>query len=176
MDFLNNVGGDPLKPSLFELVAQEQLRDLLQPALKYVLAVSLVYTLWRFYIAKRIPLGLCATISSLPIARREPTRRVLCNDHVLCREALSPEAWCVAYSSCLGEIGSCLLPGASFAENFYGLKRRRTQYIKTNRAQAAVGGVPSGEALRKQEIWRSLVFLVCCLVSYYIVDAKLCLH
>jgi len=40
MEFFNDVGGDPLKPSLFELVAQEQLRDLLQPALKYVIAVS----------------------------------------------------------------------------------------------------------------------------------------
>jgi len=40
MEFFNDVGADPLKPSLFELVAQEQLRDLLQPALKYVLAVS----------------------------------------------------------------------------------------------------------------------------------------
>jgi len=39
MEFFNDVGGDPLKPSLFELVAQEQLRDLLQPALRYVLAV-----------------------------------------------------------------------------------------------------------------------------------------
>lgn len=39
MEFYNNIGGDPLKPSLFELVAQEQLRDLLQPALKYVLSV-----------------------------------------------------------------------------------------------------------------------------------------
>lgn len=40
MEFFNDVGGDPLKPTLFELVAQEQLRDLLQPALKYVLSVS----------------------------------------------------------------------------------------------------------------------------------------
>lgn len=40
MEFFNDLGTDPLKPSLFELVAQEQLRDLLQPALKYVLAVS----------------------------------------------------------------------------------------------------------------------------------------
>jgi hypothetical protein len=40
MDFFHEYGGDPLKPSLFELVAQEQLRDLLQPALKYVLSVS----------------------------------------------------------------------------------------------------------------------------------------
>jgi hypothetical protein len=54
MEFFNDIGGDPLKPSLFELVAQEQLRDLLQPALKYVLAVSLqsaritsAYTLQR---------------------------------------------------------------------------------------------------------------------------------
>lgn len=39
MEFFNDNGTDPLKPSLFELVAQEQLRDLLQPALKYVLAV-----------------------------------------------------------------------------------------------------------------------------------------
>ncbi|KAG5716083.1 Ankyrin repeat protein nuc-2 [Termitomyces sp. T112] len=39
MEFFNDLGTDPLKPSLFELVAQEQLRDLLQPALKYVLAV-----------------------------------------------------------------------------------------------------------------------------------------
>jgi hypothetical protein len=39
MDFFHEYGGDPLKPSLFELIAQEQLRDLLQPALKYVLSV-----------------------------------------------------------------------------------------------------------------------------------------
>ncbi|KAH8830613.1 cyclin-dependent protein kinase inhibitor [Flagelloscypha sp. PMI_526] len=38
MEFFNDAS-DPLRPSLFELVAQEQLRDLLQPALKYVLAV-----------------------------------------------------------------------------------------------------------------------------------------
>jgi Pex2 / Pex12 amino terminal region len=42
MEFFNDVGGDTLKPSIFELVAQEQLRDLLQPALKYVLSVSVL--------------------------------------------------------------------------------------------------------------------------------------
>jgi hypothetical protein len=40
MEFFNDVGSDAHRPSLFELIAQEQLRDLLQPALKYVLAVS----------------------------------------------------------------------------------------------------------------------------------------
>ena len=39
MEFFNDVGTDPSRPSLFELVAQEQLRDLLQPAVKYVLSV-----------------------------------------------------------------------------------------------------------------------------------------
>ncbi|KAG6850051.1 hypothetical protein H0H93_001867 [Arthromyces matolae] len=49
---------------------------------------------------------------------------------------------------------------ASFSENFYGLKRRRRPYIETPRAQAAVGGVPPGEALGQREIGRSLFFLV----------------
>lgn len=46
MDFVTDIAGgsnrttaDPFRPSLFELIAQEQLRDLLQPALKYVLTV-----------------------------------------------------------------------------------------------------------------------------------------
>jgi len=40
MEFLSDAREDVYKPSIFELIAQEQLRDLLQPALKYVLAVS----------------------------------------------------------------------------------------------------------------------------------------
>lgn len=51
MEFFNDIGGgeNPLKPSLFELIAQEQLRDLLQPALKYVLSVCLTTLLIVFY-------------------------------------------------------------------------------------------------------------------------------
>jgi hypothetical protein len=49
---------------------------------------------------------------------------------------------------------------ASFAENFYGLKRRRRPYIETERARAAVGGVPVEEKLRDREVWRSLIVLV----------------
>jgi len=41
MEFYNDASVDHYKPSIFELIAQEQLRDLLQPALKYVLAVRL---------------------------------------------------------------------------------------------------------------------------------------
>jgi hypothetical protein len=52
---------------------------------------------------------------------------------------------------------------ASFSEHFYGLKRRRKPWISTERATAAVGGVPAGEKLRGREIWRSLFFLVCVL-------------
>lgn len=39
MEFLSDAREDVYKPSIFELIAQEQLRDLLQPAVKYVLAV-----------------------------------------------------------------------------------------------------------------------------------------
>lgn len=73
MEFFSDVGSDPLKPSLFELVAQEQLRDLLQPALKYVLSVcpdmrsvspcasELTWTM----------IGVCAKVPSLPAANSE---------------------------------------------------------------------------------------------------------
>ena len=50
--------------------------------------------------------------------------------------------------------------GASFAENFYGLKRRRAPLFKTERARSAAGGVFPEERMREREIWRSLVFLV----------------
>jgi len=39
------------------------------------------------------------------------------------------------------------------------------------RAKAAVGGVPQGEALRRSEIWRSLGFLVCATI-WYVFAAK----
>lgn len=70
MEFFNDIGGDPLKPSLFELIAQEQLRDLLQPALKYVLAVSFVLNSTH-----TIPIrtGICATLPALFDSHRKPT-------------------------------------------------------------------------------------------------------
>ncbi|KAF8591566.1 hypothetical protein K439DRAFT_1326978 [Ramaria rubella] len=124
MEFFNDVGSDPLRPSLFELVAQEQLRDLLQPALKYVLAVF----------AQRHPRYLLRIVN-----RHEEfyaTAMFFVERHYLKVE------------------------GASFAENFYGLKRRRRPWIETPRAIGAVGSVRAEEKLRSQEIWKSLLFLV----------------
>ncbi|KAJ6539036.1 cyclin-dependent protein kinase inhibitor [Mycena capillaripes] len=124
MEFFNDVGSDPLKPSLFELVAQEQLRDLLQPALKYVLAVF----------AQRYPRYLLRIVN-----RHEEFYAAIMlfvERHYLRKH------------------------NASFSENFYGLKRRRRPFIETERAKAAVGGIPPGESLRSEEIWRSLLFLV----------------
>jgi hypothetical protein len=70
MEFFNDIGGDPLKPSLFELVAQEQLKDLLQPALKYVLAVG--DTRGRMCPnAQSVDVGICSKISAISIAHRE---------------------------------------------------------------------------------------------------------
>ncbi|KAF8974684.1 cyclin-dependent protein kinase inhibitor [Flammula alnicola] len=124
MEFFNDNGADPLKPSLFELLAQEQLRDLLQPALKYVLAVF----------AQRYPRYLLRIVN-----RHEEF--YACIMFVVEKHYLTKH-------------------NASFSENFYGLKRRRKPYIETERAAAAVGGLPAGEALRNQEILRSLLFLV----------------
>ncbi|KAJ7688424.1 cyclin-dependent protein kinase inhibitor [Mycena rosella] len=125
MEFFNDVGSDPLKPSLFELVAQEQLRDLLQPALKYVLAVF----------AQRYP--------------RHLLRIVNRHEEFYAAIMLFVERHYLRTHN------------ASFSENFYGLKRRRRPFIETERAKAAVGGIPQGENLRAKEIWRSLLFLVC---------------
>ena len=35
----NSTTADPFRPSFFELIAQEQLSDLLKPAIRYVLTV-----------------------------------------------------------------------------------------------------------------------------------------
>lgn len=39
MEYFQDLANNSQRPSIFELVAQDQLRDLLQPALKYVLSV-----------------------------------------------------------------------------------------------------------------------------------------
>ncbi|KAF5387892.1 hypothetical protein D9615_000108 [Tricholomella constricta] len=124
MEFFNDLGTDPLKPSLFELVAQEQLRDLLQPALKYVLAVF----------AQRYPRYLLRIVN-----RHEEFYAAI---------MLFVERYYLRKYN------------ASFSENFYGLKRRRRPFIETERARAAVGGIPASEALGSGEIRRSLLFLV----------------
>ncbi|EKM59344.1 uncharacterized protein PHACADRAFT_86095 [Phanerochaete carnosa HHB-10118-sp] len=124
MEFFSDVGGDQLKPSLFELVAQEQLRDLLQPALKYILSVF----------AQRYPRYLLRLVN-----RHEEfyaTLMLFVERHYLRKH------------------------GASFAENFYGLKRRRRPLFETERARAAVGGVLNEERLRDKEVWRSMLFLI----------------
>ncbi|KZT71595.1 hypothetical protein DAEQUDRAFT_665922 [Daedalea quercina L-15889] len=124
MEFFNDAGDDPSKPTLFELVAQEQLRDLLQPALKYVLSVF----------AQRYPRYLLRVVN-----RHEEFYALLMffvERHYLRKH------------------------GASFSENFYGLKRRRRPLFETERAKAAVPGVLPEERLRDREVWRSLIFLV----------------
>jgi len=124
MEFFNDVGGDPQKPSLFELVAQEQLRDLLQPALKYVLSVF----------AQRYPRYLLRIVN-----RHEEFYALL---------MLFVERHYLRTQS------------ASFAENFYGLKRRRKPLYETDRAKAAVGVSASDGKLRDRDIRRSLFYLV----------------
>ncbi|KAF8320737.1 hypothetical protein DL93DRAFT_2124363 [Clavulina sp. PMI_390] len=125
MDFFSDIaGGNPYRPSIFELTAQEQLRDLLQPALKYVLTIF----------AQRNPRYLLRLVN-----RHEEFYALIMffvERHYL-REH-----------------------NASFSEHFYGLKRRRKPVIETERANLAVGGVPEQEKLRREDMAKSLFFLV----------------
>lgn len=89
MEFFDDAGSS-LKPSLFELVAQEQLRDLLQPALKYVLAVSSLQLIKFTWLNER-PQGFRSKIPSLSIKNSQPTWRVLCCYYACRREFLPPE-------------------------------------------------------------------------------------
>lgn len=51
MEFMSALGSqeDAYRPSLFELVAQEKLKELLQPAVQYVLAVSQISRSFLLY-------------------------------------------------------------------------------------------------------------------------------
>jgi hypothetical protein len=78
-----------LKPSLFELVAQEQLRDLLQPALKYILSVCVDYHNHGASPDRPIFVDFRTKIPKVLATDSQPTRGVLCINHALCRAALS---------------------------------------------------------------------------------------
>ncbi|KAH7100541.1 Pex12 amino terminal region-domain-containing protein [Auriculariales sp. MPI-PUGE-AT-0066] len=128
MEYFQDLANNSARPSLFEVIAQEQLRDLLQPALKYVLSV----------LAQRNPRYL------LRIVNRHEEFYALIMLYV--------------------EQHFLRTKGASFAEDFYGLKRRRTPAIETVRSDIAMGPDAGASKLRPRDIRTSLLFLV--LVPY----------
>ena len=82
MDFFHEYGGDPLKPSLFELVAQEQLRDLLQPALKYILSVRQTIASTEL-LNRPISVGFRAKAPEIFATDSQPARGILRTHHAL---------------------------------------------------------------------------------------------
>ncbi|KAF9994946.1 ubiquitin-protein ligase peroxin 12 [Entomortierella chlamydospora] len=150
MEFMSNLGGGLQvdRPSLFELIAQDKMREMLEPALRYVIAVY----------AQRYPRYLIRIVN-----RYEEFYAILMffvERHYL-REY-----------------------GASFAENFYGLKRvRAPRVVKQHKvnidedsvaaAAAAVKTAPGSNKLRETDIRKSLLFLIglpyikCKLDEYY---------
>ncbi|KAG0255442.1 ubiquitin-protein ligase peroxin 12 [Actinomortierella ambigua] len=153
MEFMSNIGGglQADRPSLFELIAQDKMREMLEPALRYVLAVY----------AQRYPRYLIRIVN-----RYEEFYAILMffvERHYL-REY-----------------------GASFAENFYGLKRVRAPRLVKQRkrdiddesvahAAASAKATPAtigSTSLRDRDITKSLVFLIglpyvkCKLDEYY---------
>ena len=115
---------DDQKPSLFEVLSEQQLNSLLPPTLRYLLTVA----------THRHPRYLLRVLNSF--------------DELYALLMLIVERHYLRTR------------GGAFTENFYGLKRRRRPVFETERAKAAVGGMPPEEKLRDREIWRSLVFLV----------------
>ncbi|KDN48202.1 hypothetical protein K437DRAFT_255626 [Tilletiaria anomala UBC 951] len=140
---------DPYRPSFFELFAQEQLRDLLAPALRYVLSVF----------TQRHPRYLLRIVNRFDelyaLAMYAVERHYL----KTWGERSTTEKT-AAFSLLIAVHPST---GSSFAENFYGLRRRRRPGASTDRAKAAATtrpGQASYEALRNREISLSLLFLV----------------
>ncbi|KAK4052963.1 ubiquitin-protein ligase peroxin 12 [Microbotryomycetes sp. JL221] len=160
MEFLSDVGGgqDRGRPSFFELAAQEQLRDLLDPVVRYVLSVRPLhhFTLVQHsekhdkvdnhitqVFAQRHPRYL------LRIVNRHDEFFALIMFFV---ERHYLNAW-----------------GASFAENFYGLKRRKvllggggsgTSSSNSDSTKAAIALTGKSDKLGPKEIKSSLAALI----------------
>lgn len=134
MDLLQSVdptksspSSDALRPSFYELAAQEQLQDLLKPCLRYVLSV----------LAQRNPRYLLRIVNRFD-------------------EVYALMMWMI-------ERHYLHTWGSSFAENFYGLRRRRRPGIATPRAKTASSARSTQqvmEALRPVDIHVSLFTLV----------------
>ncbi|GAA5912762.1 hypothetical protein JCM5296_006561 [Sporobolomyces johnsonii] len=131
MEYLTDLShqSDPYRPSLFELAAQDQLRDLLSPVVRYVLSVF----------AQRNPRHLLRLVNS--------------HDELFALCMLFIERHYLVHYS------------ASFAEYFYGLKRRRVLSkggggVKEERTKAAFELMGKSDGLGKREVRGSLVFLV----------------
>ncbi|KAG2217287.1 hypothetical protein INT45_005389 [Circinella minor] len=127
MEFMSALGSqeDTYRPSLFELDAQQKLRELLQPAVQYVLAIY----------AQRYPRLLIRLVNN-----HEEFYAIL----MFFVERHYLKEW-----------------GASFAENFYGLKRVSSAYLNNNKFAAAVnGGQSSTPPLTRNQINKSLLVLV----------------
>ncbi|KAG9307200.1 hypothetical protein G9A89_017028 [Geosiphon pyriformis] len=124
MEFMSNLGSnaDIYRPSLFELIAQGKMHEMLQPAVKYILSVY----------AQRYPRYLLRIVNK--------------HDEI--------------YTFIMFFVERHYLKewGASFAENFYGLKRIRS--IQSSRKLTLTANEEKIVSLRNGDIWRSLLVLV----------------
>ncbi|KAI8385038.1 Pex12 amino terminal region-domain-containing protein [Radiomyces spectabilis] len=126
MEFMSALGSqeDAYRPSLFELVAQEKLRELLQPAVQYLLAIY----------AQRYPRYLIRVVNN-----HEEFYAAL----MFFVERHYLKEW-----------------GASFAENFYGLKRVAAALGNKKSVKLPSSNAQSTPSLTKSEINKSLFMLV----------------
>jgi Pex2 / Pex12 amino terminal region len=156
MEFLSHLpstspSANPLRPTVFEFIAQDQLRDLIQPALRYIVAVPLISRTaeadFKFY-AQRHPRYLLRFATWYD--EFYAGLMLLIDRHFL----LTTGKPC-----CKARIDK---QGGSFTENFYGLKRERTlSSTPLNRTTARVPHqVSERTKLRPFDIYKSLFMLV----------------
>lgn len=175
MEFMSALGSqeDAYRPSLFELDAQQKLRELLQPAVQYAVAVS----------------------HALPFVHCPHTHTIWTNFDRFMHNAIHVslfvlwtimksfmQFWCCLLNGIIWKSGvkydnirwSIIIIihvkinwhgfiGGSFAENFYGLKRVSTSYLKSHAAKFASsvnGGQSSTPPLSRSQINKSLLMLV----------------
>jgi len=93
MEFLSHLSStspsaNPLRPTLFELIAQDQLRDLIQPALRYIVAVFPIIV--PSSLTRAV---LCSEASPVPVEVCDMVRRVPCRIDAPHRSAFSGDEW-----------------------------------------------------------------------------------
>jgi peroxin-12 len=152
MEFLSHLpstspSANPLHPTLFELIAQDQLRDLIQPTLRYLVVVGHFHD---------ISDG-SSMLNAIQDIFLDLRHGMMSYTQDLCFLLID-----ISSLHMVARLGMLLISGGSFTENFYGLKRERT--ISSPPLSRTVARAPNQVSqrtkLRNVDIYKSLFMLV----------------
>ncbi|KAI0224973.1 ubiquitin-protein ligase peroxin 12 [Massospora cicadina] len=154
MDLMSHVGSsaDGLRPSLFELIAQDKLNSLIRPALRYVITG---YDLFLGGVAEEEPAA-----QLLNLSYRDILRRVYAHRHPRYLLQLL-KFYDEFYAVLMLVIERHYLHdwNAAFSESFYGLRRLRKAMPASNRSSFKLDPY-RGNSLARSDLRNSLLTLV----------------